>query len=123
MPIGINNVTTIVMDNITDLVNVSDPGQFMAKANWIIYGGWLYFVLLWVFWVILYMSAQANDNQPLVNAMYGGVIVSIVSIIIRGVYMTFSDGVVRGLITDSQLWVFPLVTVLIAAWLWGNRTE
>ena len=122
MPVGINNVTTIVMDNITDLVNISDPGEFLVKANWMIYGGWLYFILLWVFWLILYMSAQANDNQPLVNAMYGGIIVSIVSIILRGIYITI-NGTVRGMITDSQLWVFPLITLLIASWLWANRRE
>jgi len=120
MPIGINNATAVTMDNITQMTNITQFGEFLVNVNWMVYGGWLYFILLWVLWVILFKAAQANSDQMLNNAMYAGVIVSIVSLLLRGVNFAVM-GVTRGLITDKQLWVFPLVTIMLAGYIWATK--
>lgn len=120
MPIGIQNITTIHMDNLTNLANVSSFPEFLIKVNHIIYNGVFWFILLWVLWTIFYMVGQNVTNDPLKNAMYSGAIVSILSFILRAINMVIL-GVVRGLLTDWQMWVFPLITIIIAVIIWGTK--
>ena len=120
MPIGINNITVVTLDNITDIANASSYPEFLINVNHTIYGGILFFVLLWVLWWILFKAAQEVKDEMLVNAMYAGVIVSVVSFILRAVNIV-TEGIVKGMLTDVQMWVFPLITIILATIIWGSK--
>jgi len=120
MSFGIVNTTNVSLDNLTSLVNVSSVPEFFIKVNNDIYGGWLYFVLLMVLWIILFFAANQANNQILQNLMYSGAGVSVISLFLRGVEIV-QGGVLRGLLSDYQMWVFPLVTILIAMVLWMTK--
>ena len=116
MSIGINATNLINITDIQNVVTFTDPVDFFIGVNWDIYGGWLWFLMLLITWVILFMISTYATNpvsadQIGSNLMYTGAIVSVVSIIIRGIYVT-RLGVVQGMITDNQMWIFPLITVL-----------
>lgn len=120
MPIGINNITVVTYDNITYITNSTTLPEFLIKSNEMIYAGVFWFVMLFVFWIILFVAANKIKDQPLNNAMYSGAAISILSFILRGIYI-IEDGVVKGLLTDHQLWVFPLITVIIAVIVWSTK--
>lgn len=120
MPIGINNITTVTYTNITDVVNVTSMPEFLIKVNWIIYNGIFWFVMLLLLWYILYVAANKVRDQPLNNAMYAGAAVSILSFILRAINMII-NGAVKGLLTDHQMWLFPLVTVILAMIIWAIK--
>ena len=120
MPVGITNTTAVSMNNLTDLVNFSSVPEFLVKINTIVYDGYLWFILLWVLWVILYAASQQVRDQPLNNAMYSGAVISIASFILRGIQVVVA-GNLTPLLTDHQLWVFPLITVLIVLIVWGTK--
>lgn len=122
MPIGITNTTNVTLQNITDLVNVSSVPEFMINVNTIVYNGYLYFILLWVLWIILFFKAQQKENQLLTNAMYSGTVVTLVSFFFRAIEIV-QNGVLNGLLTDFHLWVFPLITIVIATILWLTKRE
>lgn len=114
------NITNVSMSTINYVANSSDIGTLFVKINHAIYGGVLWFVLLLLLWFIVWISLNRVENQPLVNVMYSGALVSLVSLLIRGVYIVES-GVVKGLLTDHQLWVFPLVTAIVAVIVWSTK--
>ena len=120
MSFGIQNVTNVSMDNLTSLANVSSLPDFLINVNNDIYGGWLYFVLLLVMWIILFFAANQANNHILQNLMYSGAGVSVISLFLRAIEMS-QDGVVRGLLSDYQMWVFPIVTILVAMLLWMTK--
>jgi len=107
-----NNVT---MDNITRIINITsgDPSEFFINVNHFAFGGWLFFIILWVLGVILWRRAQLKNDQPLINAMNVSSVITILSLILRAAYVVI-DGAQVGLITDFQLWMFPLITVILA---------
>ena len=43
MPMGINNITVITMNNITEISNSSSMAEFMVKGNEIMFGGIAFF--------------------------------------------------------------------------------
>ena len=111
------------MENITQVGNFTQPIEFMVNANWIIYAGWLYFVLLLTLWVILFMSkqdAQQGRKYPVNNLMVSGAVVSVLALIHRLISISI-DGVLKGLLTDYQMWLFPVITSLLAAFLWATK--
>lgn len=113
---GLGNFTNVTMKNITDIINIStgDPTEFFINANHIIYGGWFFFIMLWVLGFILYKMAQHKQDQPLINAMYIMTALTIVSFFMRAISM-IKDGIPMGLLTDFQMWIFPLFTAILAA--------
>ena len=117
---GITNITNVTIDKINEIANSSSVPEFFIKVNHDIYGGIFWFVLLIVLWIILFVTANKVRDQPLNNAMYSGAIVSILSILIRGVNIS-RNGVVQGMITDHQLWIFPLITVILAVVIWAIK--
>jgi len=122
MPLGfgITNTTTVNMTNLTAVGNATNLPEFMINVNHIIFNGWLYFALLLAFWIILYLSSNSIKDQPINNLMYSGAFISILSFFIRAIFVV-RDGIVYGLITDFQLWVFPVTTSLLAAIIWAIK--
>jgi len=111
--IGFTTYTNLSMENLSNVINVTDYPSFMINVNNNIYQGWLYFILLWVFWFIIFRKAQSVDDDILKNITVSGALITIVSFFIRGIEIV-QEGVVKGLLTDHQLWIFPLITILFA---------
>ena len=121
MPGFINETTNVTYEKIVSIVNVSTPEEFLIRANYTIYNGLFYFILIWILWIILFMAAQRlNERNPLQNAMYSGASVSIIAFIMRAITASL-DGVTYSLITDHQMWIFPLLTLVIAAIVWATK--
>lgn len=108
-----NNVT---LENITKMINLTtgDPAEFFINVNWTVYGGWFFFIILWILGFILFRLAQTRQDQPMVNGMYIMATLTILSFFLRAVYV-IKGGVVYALLTDWQMWIFPLVTAILAA--------
>lgn len=120
MPIGIANVTEVSMDNLTSFTNVTDLPTFAAKVNHDIFSGWLYFIALFVLMIIIYFKLNDVEDQPLINIMYSSGIITIISLFIRAIEITY-EGVPMGLISDYQMWIFPLITILSAGIIWATK--
>jgi len=117
MPIGISaSALNVTLKNLTDIFNMTsgDPTEFFVRSNYLIYGGWFVFIMLWVLGIILFRRAQEKEDQPLINAMRIFSILTILSFLARVVLITI-EGVPTGLLTDFQMWIFPLITVFLAA--------
>ena len=126
MPIGITNTSQTTLQNLTDIANVTTFPEFMTKVNHIAADGYLYFILLLIGWIILFVGAQqvqqslAGDSRILNNLMYSGAIISVISLLLRAIEIT-NNGVIQELLTDKQMWFFPIVTTLIAGILWITK--
>lgn len=123
--LGINATTTVNLTQIEDLINITTPTDFFISVNHDVYGGWLYFVLLLITWIILVFiftmsKTDISGDQILNNLMYAGAIVTLLSFLLRTIYMT-RMGVVLGLVTDSQTWIFPIITVILAVAVWMTK--
>lgn len=121
MPIGFVNTTNVTMTNLTDITNVSSFSELLVNINHTVYGGWYFFIMLWVLWIILMAVAEDRNPQILVNAMYSGVVVMFVSFFLRAIIFTNASGIVQGLLNDFQLWVFPLITIFLVVVNWMTR--
>ena len=115
--VGINDSLNITFEQVTDLANITQPHEFFIKVNWVVFDGWLYFILLILTWIILYLVMQAVRDQILNNAMYSGAVISIVAFLLRAVTMDYK-GVTIGLLTDRQMWMFPVLTIILAGVVW-----
>jgi len=120
MVVGLANVTNTSVANVTQLANFTNLPEFYINVNHMIYGGWLFFIILWVLYIILYRVFQTSKDQPLNNLMYSAAACSILSIMARGIYV-IQLGVVKGLLTDKQLWIFPLITIFLALVIWAIK--
>lgn len=120
MPFGITNVTAPNLSHIIDIANETDFTAIMVNVNHEVYNGYLYFTLLLVLWVILFFSSNARNNQILQNLFFTGFVVSIISLLLRAVEM-LNGGVAQGLLTDRQMWMFPVITALLGLILWITK--
>jgi len=121
MTIGMgNNASIIGLENVTKIINVTSSHEFMVNVNQDIYGGWLFFILLCILWIILFVAANKVRDEPLNNAMYSGAVISVLSLILRAVEIT-QEGIIRGLLNDHQMWLFPLITIIIAGIIWATK--
>ena len=120
MVYGIENSTIVSMADIDKLINVSNFSELAINVNNMIYGGFLFFTLFLTLWIILFLTANKVINQPLVNAMYSGAVVSIISLLARGIYI-YQLGIWKGLISDALMWVFPIATIIIAVISWMTK--
>jgi len=116
---GIINATNTTLENVTNLFNVTEPMQFFINVNQI-YGGWFYFLMLAILFIILFVAANKVKDQILNNAMYASAVCTILSFLLRGIYIV-SGGVRLGLLTDYQLWIFPIVTLLLVIIIWSIK--
>jgi hypothetical protein len=117
---GINGTGNASIDIINAIANSSGIDEMYILVNNSIYEGYLFFILLWILWIILYVSAQKMQDQPLNNAMYASAILSILSLILRAITME-SQGSYLGLINDLQMWVFPTITAVLSAIIWAVK--
>jgi len=122
MPFGIQNVTAPNMSQIIDIANTTDYTSLMVNVNNVIYNGYLYFVLLWVLWIILFWATNEQNNNILQNAFYSGFVVSLVSLFLRAIEV-YHNGVLLGLVTDRQMWIFPVLTALLGLVLWMTKNN
>lgn len=112
MPVGFNNITSVTMTNITDLANITTPNDFFVNVSNIVYGGVLWFIILWILWVILVMVAQKVRDQPLNNAMYSGAACSVLAFLMYGLQW----------LSGHYLWVFPLITIFLALAVYATKS-
>lgn len=117
---GITEVTNVTMAQIQEIANSSTLPEFMIKLNHDVYGGWFWFVILLSLWFVLFIVAQKTKDQPLNNVMYSGAVVSIAALLLRGITIS-RNGMIQGMITDHQLWIFPLITIVIAIIVWATK--
>ncbi len=122
MSFGINNATNINITDIEKVANSTTLPEFFIKISHYIFGGWFFFVSLWLLFFILFISFQEKDNQLLVNLLYASAVVSIVSLLMRMVWVSL-EGVQVALITDYQMWIFPIVTVILIGVNWMSKRD
>jgi len=120
MTVGMTmNSTNVTLGNITKIVNVSSFHELALNVNHDIYNGWLFFILLGIIWIILFVAAQKVNDQLLNNAMYSGAVVSVLSLLLRAIDVSTNG--TRALLTDHQMWLFPLITIIIAGIIWATK--
>lgn len=113
MPLGFNSTSNITIDNVMEIANVTSYSELAINVNEMVYGGYLFIILLFTIWTILYLVYQQKNNEsPLINMMKSGAIVTVISFLLRGIYIS-REGVWHGLLTDYQLWIFPILTVIL----------
>jgi len=117
---GIVNATAPSMENLSYIVNSTSLPEMLVRSNTIIYNGWFWFIMLWVVWVILFVAANKVKDQPLINAMYSGAAISILSLFLRAI-TSLVYGVKYALVTDHQMWAFPLITICLAGLIWAIK--
>jgi hypothetical protein len=118
---GLYNATSISIENITGLAaNPSDPVGFLIGVNTTVFDGWMFFMLLLTAMFILFFSFQTRQNQPLNNLLYSSVICTVLSFLLRAITMVYL-GVEVGLLSDLQMWVFPLATATLSAIIWAIK--
>ena len=120
MAIGITNQTAVTLDNITSIANITEPMDFFVSVNHIIYEGLLFFILLFVIFIVIFYALQSRDKEFLINAMYSAAAVSILGFFLRLVQGTV-NGSTLALVTDKQMWVFPILTAVLAAIIWATK--
>lgn len=110
------NMNNVSLENITQMINLtsSEPAEFLINVNWAVYNGWFFFIMMWILAFILFRLAQNRQDQPLINAMYVMAAMTILTFFLRAIYV-IKGGVVYALITDFQMWIFPLITAILAA--------
>jgi len=114
---GLQEITNITYQNLTSIANLSSPSDFFINVNNDIYGGFLYFILLIILWFIMGkahydFSRSKGEDDMLVSIFESGAVVTLASFLLRGIEI-YQEGVVRGLLSDYQMWTFPLITVSI----------
>lgn len=112
---GIVEMQNVTMQNITNIINLSsgDPTEFYIRANHYIYGGWFIFIMIWLLAFLIWRVLQEVNDQPLINAMHVMTGCTVVSFFLRAISIAI-DGVPMGLLTDFQMWIFPLLAVFLA---------
>jgi len=114
MPGFLTNTTNVTIEQITSIGNVTDPINFLQNVNNDIYGGLFWFLILWLIAIVMFFAAQkVKDDAPVNNIMYAMAVCSILAVIMRAMQ----------LLTDHQMWVFPIITLLLAVVVWSTKPE
>jgi len=114
---AISNYTNITVQNLTDIANSSNVNEFLINIDRVAFGAPVFwFVILLLIWIISFFAAQQMKDQVLNNAMYSGAFCSILAIIARTIT---SEN--QSLITDSQMMIFPIVTIILAVIIWSIK--
>ena len=120
MPLELNN--TITLDNISIVSNFSELPEFFINVNEFMYGGYFYFILFITMWVVGILILQQLEKQLLNNAFVSSGIMSIIVFIARAIEY-IRDGTPLYLLTDYQMWVFAIMTMLLGAILWATKEK
>lgn len=120
---SITNATVPSIATILNVTNSTSPAEVLVNINNYLFNGMLFFLLLFTLWIILYLiSINIDNDYPIESAMTTGAVVSVISFFLRAVYI-MKDGVVYGLISDAQLWIFPILTIILALIIWANKRD
>ena len=111
MPFGISNASVVTIQNITEIGNITNPGEFFIIADQIMFGGWFWFAILLVLGIIVYRVAQEFEDQPLSNTFYTAAGLTVIAFLNRAYCMSFR-GAQACLINDWQMWMFPILLVV-----------
>ena len=111
MAIGINNVTSINLSDVMVIADVNDYTSLALNVN-VIFAGWLYFLLLCAFFIILTVGIYQTSRENLMYIITG----TSFSCSVIGIVMW-----IIGLMSDKLMWVFPLITALSIFGLWFSR--
>jgi lipoprotein signal peptidase len=118
---GLTNLTNVSMTKINYMTNVTDFPEFLIKINHTIYEGWLYFVLLIVGAIILFIIAnKVYPDRILNNALFSFASITILAFFLRLITIN-EGGIVYGLLSDKQMWIFPLLTLIFAVIIWATK--
>lgn len=117
---GIQNITAPTWEMLQNLSNSSSYPEFAGKVSHEIYGGLLYFVILWVVLYVLYVKLNDYKDQPLINMMYACTAVSLLALILRAIDLA-EYGLPYGLLTDFQMWIFPVLAIVLAGANWAIK--
>jgi len=112
---------TEIRNNLDSVANSVSFPDFLVNVNHYIYDGWLFVILLFITWIIFFMIAQKNSDDLVNNLLYSGAVVSVMSLLLRGIYVVVSPTLTIGLLSDSQLWIFPLITLVLALFVYSNK--
>ena len=110
--VGISNITNLNISDITTIANVGGMPELMHNVNNTIYGGWFFYIMLWILCVIFYVAMSSNNtlsDKPLVKAMLTFAGVTLIALPLR----------ILSLVSDFQMWTFPLLAIIIAMVLWA----
>lgn len=121
MPGFLTNTTNVQLTDIINLTNASSLPEFAIKADLIMFGGVFWSIMLWLTVAVLFFAAQKrNPDQPMQNLFYSFGIISIIAILARSV--TALIGITtQSLINDHQMWIFPVITMILGAILWATK--
>ena len=110
---GIYNVTVVTMHNLTSIMNVSEPVGFLRNVNGVVYGGILFYLLLWVLLLVLFWGAYEKRDEFLINGMYSSAVVTVIGLFFF----------VLGLINGFQWGSFALISVVLALVVWFTKAK
>lgn len=117
---GILNGTGTNMTILREAVNGTSFGEVAVNVNQGIYGGWLFFILLLTLAVILFIMAEKREHQVMTNAMYSMGAVAVVALVLRAIEI-IRHGLIQGLVSDYQMWIFPLVACILIIVNWASK--
>lgn len=121
MPGFINQINNVTVDNVTSLsTNITNYADFYININQFVYEGWLTFIILIVLGTILFLSMNKLNDDPGKNILYITTLLTVLSILIRGAY-TVIGGIQYSLLTDWQLWIFPIITGILILIRWATK--
>jgi len=122
MAFGIKNMTSINISDIERVGNSSTMPEFMIKASHYIFGGWFFFISMWLLFYVIFIALQERDNQLMINLMYASAMVSVISLLSRMVWVLV-EGVKIALLSDFQMWIFPIITVILVGINWLSKKD
>lgn len=116
----IGNATQINLTNLTSIGNSTNIVDLTVRVNHIVFNGWFWFTILWLIWIISFVAMQKVKDQPMSNALYAFGFVTILSLMSRALSASV-NGITRTLLTDHQMWVFPLLTIILAVIIYAQK--
>ena len=118
--VGITNFTNVTQEQILGMTNLTTPIDFFIYINNVVFEGYGFYLLLWALFIILFISAQNFRKEPLSNGLYSSGLVSIIAIFLRGIQASI-DGNYIAMLTDYQMWTFPLIASILGGIIWATK--
>jgi hypothetical protein len=117
----ITNQTNITMDKVMELANFTTPADFMVRVNQTVYSGLFWIIMLWLLFIVGIMIAHGRrPDRFLQHVLFSGAICTVLGFLMRAVTAVI-DGVRYSMISDHQMWVFPILTLIVAAIVWATK--
>ena len=111
MPFFTQNISIELAKQIAN--DTTNPLDLLLNINHYIYNGMGIFIMLVAFLIILFLKNYYKSNDWMASLMYSSGVLAMVSLLFRGVYI-YNEGVFAGMLYDWQMWIFPILAILIA---------